>query len=90
MGPKSSANSTIIIEGGAGAPSASYLGLQEELATVHGRRTCVYDRQGYGWSDDAIKPKSATQVRSGLSTPTTHLQCLCQQSTHAHACILCI
>jgi pimeloyl-ACP methyl ester carboxylesterase len=48
-GPSNS-GSTFIFEAGSGAFSASFFALQDQLVAV-GRRSCIYDRPGYGWSD---------------------------------------
>jgi pimeloyl-ACP methyl ester carboxylesterase len=42
--------STFILEAGAGSFSASFFALQDRLV-AGGRRCCIYDRAGYGWSD---------------------------------------
>ena len=48
-GPSNSGSTFIMVAGG-GSFSASYFALQDRLATG-GRRSCIYDRAGYGWSD---------------------------------------
>ena len=58
-GPSGS-GSTFIMEAGAGSFSASFFALQDRLATG-GRRSCIYDRAGYGWSDVLPVPTNSYQ-----------------------------
>jgi hypothetical protein len=50
------------MEGGGGSPGVSYAPIVDALAAA-GRRACWYDRLGYGWSDDIIKPTTTMRVR---------------------------
>ena len=54
------AGSTFIFEAGGGSFSASFFALQDRLVTA-GRRSCIYDRAGYGWSDVLIVPTNSFQ-----------------------------
>lgn len=58
-GPSGS-GSTFIMEAGGGAFSASFFALQDRLA-IGGRRSCIYDRAGYGWSDVSPAPTNNYQ-----------------------------
>lgn len=61
-GPKTAGKATIVMEGGGGSPGVSYAPIVDALAAA-GRRACWYDRLGYGWSDDIIKPTTTMRVR---------------------------
>lgn len=54
-GSSSSGQSTLVLHAGGGSPSAMLMGLQYWMVQ-QGRRVCVFDRLGMGWSDDAIIP----------------------------------
>ena len=62
----SNMGSTFILEAGGGAFSASFFALQDRLATG-GRRSCAYDRAGYGWSDVLPVPTDSYQSRFHLN-----------------------
>lgn len=59
----SSSNATFLFEHGGGANSVSGMPLQSSWAAA-GRRACVYDRLGYGWTPSMLK-------RSDLLRPTS-------------------
>jgi hypothetical protein len=61
QGPANSSLATFVLEAGGGSPGVSLAGIADALAAA-GRRVCWYDRLGYGWSDDAIKPTTARRV----------------------------
>jgi pimeloyl-ACP methyl ester carboxylesterase len=46
---------TVVIEGGAGAPSPLYRPLRDRIAGF--ARACAYDRAGIGWSDPPAQPR---------------------------------
>ena len=52
--------STFILEAGARSFSASFFALQDRLA-ASGRRSCIYDSAGYGWSDVLPIPTNSYQ-----------------------------
>lgn len=56
----SNRGSTFLFEAGGGSFSASFFALQDRLNSA-GRRSCVYDRAGYGWSDVLPVPTNSYQ-----------------------------
>ncbi len=52
---------SLLQEAGAGSPGLSLAGVVDALAAA-GRRACYYDRLGYGWSDETVKPAYARRV----------------------------
>ena len=52
--------STFLFEAGGGSFSASFFALQDRLTSA-GRRSCLYDRAGYGWSDVLPVPTNSYQ-----------------------------
>ncbi len=55
---------TVILDGGAGAWSAHYAGVQAEIAK--GTRVCTYDRAGLGWSEAGPKPRTSGRMADEL------------------------
>mmetsp|Transcript_64151 Transcript_64151/g.157814 ORF Transcript_64151/g.157814 Transcript_64151/m.157814 type:complete len:501 (+) Transcript_64151:565-2067(+) len=49
-GPTDSGKPTFVFEHGGGSNCLALLGIADDLSVRHGRRTCVYDRMGYGWT----------------------------------------
>jgi pimeloyl-ACP methyl ester carboxylesterase len=47
---------TVVIEQGAGGPSLTWLGLQQQISEF--ARVCVYDRAGYQWSNAVSLPRT--------------------------------
>jgi len=47
---------TVVIEQGAGEPSQLWWAVQDRVSAF--AKVCTYDRAGYGWSDDAPRPRS--------------------------------
>lgn len=72
VSPANSTGSLYILEAGAGAPAASLFGLQDELKLL-GRRSCAYDRLGFGWSDPAIYPTGHLSTTKALKSLLTGL-----------------
>lgn len=63
FGPKSTSNTTWILEHGGGSNSNSLKYLADRLAAV-GYRACVYDRLGYGWTPSFIVKDNASRFDS--------------------------
>jgi pimeloyl-ACP methyl ester carboxylesterase len=66
----------VVIEQGAGEPARLWWPVQERVSAF--AQVCTYDRAGYGWSDDAPRPRSiddrvadlhALLVNAGLTAP---------------------
>ncbi|RCG25070.1 alpha/beta hydrolase [Sphaerisporangium album] len=55
---------TVVLEAGLGESSASWAGIQAQLAQ-HGR-VCSYDRAGYAWSEDGPGPRTAGRAAREL------------------------
>ena len=55
---------TVILESGAGAPSAVWAWVQPAVAQQ--TRACAYDRAGLGWSDSATLPRDAASIAREL------------------------
>jgi pimeloyl-ACP methyl ester carboxylesterase len=55
---------TVILEGGAGAPSLAWAWIQPEVAKSS--RVCSYDRAGYGWSSPTDLPMDAINTSQQL------------------------
>lgn len=57
---------TVVMTCGSGTPSAytEFAGIQKKLATL--TRISVYERPGYGWSEDATTPRDTEQIVEDL------------------------
>lgn len=54
----------IILEGGLGDSSLTWYSIQPEISQM--ARVCSYDRSGYGWSDPAPGPRTASAIADEL------------------------
>ena len=57
---------TVVMEAGMSGWSTDWLLVQPEVAKV--TRACVYDRAGYGWSEEGPRPQDSQQVAAALHT----------------------
>lgn len=57
---------TIVMICGSGAPSAytEYCNIEPKLSKI--TRTCIYERPGYGWSENASTPRNTEQIVTDL------------------------
>lgn len=59
---------TVVMTCGSGTPSAytDYSLIQPEISEI--TRVCIYERPGYGWSEDASTPRNTDQIVSDLKS----------------------
>jgi pimeloyl-ACP methyl ester carboxylesterase len=56
----------VVLDGGLGDMSASWILVQQEVSDT--TRVCAYDRTGMGWSQSGPEPRDAKQISSELHT----------------------
>uniref|UniRef100_A0A6U5B7F5 AB hydrolase-1 domain-containing protein n=1 Tax=Hemiselmis andersenii TaxID=464988 RepID=A0A6U5B7F5_HEMAN len=94
-GPTDSGKSTFVMEHGGGSNSLALKAIADDLAASHGRRACVYDRLGYGWTPSMYRkgkgevfPTSGELLKSLLANAgeTGPYTCV-GHSAGGHACL---
>jgi pimeloyl-ACP methyl ester carboxylesterase len=55
---------TVIIDAGLGDDSSDWMNVQRDASKT--TRVCVYDRAGYGWSDNGPKPRNSLRISHEL------------------------
>lgn len=61
---------TVILEAGASSTSLDWCKVQPAIARF--AHVCSYDRGGYGWSDESLRPRTASQIAAELHALLEH------------------